>query len=150
MSSNYIKQNIEATTKSYVSSFVDAKAESNPQIVNRDTSPDCLRTMLPSTLGGGGTMPNEAYEAIFAKGLQAGGMESCRITDLVIDVDSLKAAVIAVADMVFLGEKSSMDFSWFLHFNGNGTKIVKIIEFVDSLTFTGLQQKMAGAAKQGE
>lgn len=95
-------------------------------------------------------MNNEAYEVIFTKGLRAGGMESANITDLVIDVDARKAAVTAVADMVFLGEKSSMDFSWFLHFNEEGTKIVKIVEFVDSLTFTGLQQKMAGASKQGE
>ncbi|KAM0547961.1 hypothetical protein ACHAO7_006916 [Fusarium culmorum] len=150
MSSINIKQNIEATTKGYVSSFADAKAENNPQLVNRNTSPECLRSMLPSILGGGGTMNNEAYEVIFTNGLQAGGMESANITDLVIDVDARKAAVTAVADMVFLGEKSSMDFSWFLHFNEDGTKIVKIVEFVDSLTFTGLQQKMAGVAKQGE
>ncbi|KAG8360319.1 hypothetical protein FVEN_g2310 [Fusarium venenatum] len=145
MSTANIKQNIEATTKGYVSSFVDARAENNPRIVNRNTSPNCLRSMLPSILGGGGTMPNEAYEAIFANGLQAGGMNSVNITDLVIDEDARKAAVTAVADMVFLGEKSNMDFSWFLHFNEDGTKIVKIVEFVDSLTFTGLQQKMAGA-----
>ncbi|CAF3453654.1 unnamed protein product [Fusarium graminearum] len=145
MSSINTKQNIEATTKGYVSSFADAKAENNPQLVNRNTSPECLRSMLPSILGGGGTMNNEAYEVIFTKGLQAGGIESANITDLVIDVDARKAAVTAVADMVFLGEKSSMDFSWFLHFNEEGTKIVKIVEFVDSLTFTGLQQKMAGA-----
>ncbi|KAF5238157.1 hypothetical protein FAUST_5671 [Fusarium austroamericanum] len=128
MSSINIKQNIEATTKGYVSSFADAKAENNPQLVNRNTSPECLRSMLPSILGGGGTMNNEAYEVIFTKGLQAGGMESANITDLVIDVDARKAAVTAVADMVFLGEKSSMDFSWFLHFNEEGTKIVKIVD----------------------
>ncbi|PTD09770.1 hypothetical protein FCULG_00007362 [Fusarium culmorum] len=128
MSSINIKQNIEATTKGYVSSFADAKAENNPQLVNRNTSPECLRSMLPSILGGGGTMNNEAYEVIFTNGLQAGGMESANITDLVIDVDARKAAVTAVADMVFLGEKSSMDFSWFLHFNEDGTKIVKIVD----------------------
>ncbi|CAG1964897.1 unnamed protein product [Fusarium graminearum] len=128
MSSINTKQNIEATTKGYVSSFADAKAENNPQLVNRNTSPECLRSMLPSILGGGGTMNNEAYEVIFTKGLQAGGIESANITDLVIDVDARKAAVTAVADMVFLGEKSSMDFSWFLHFNEEGTKIVKIVD----------------------
>ncbi|OBS19120.1 hypothetical protein FPOA_10844 [Fusarium poae] len=148
MSTANIKQNIEVTIKGYISSFVDARVENNPHIVNRNTSPDCLRSMLPSILGGGGTMPNGAYEAIFAKGLQAGGMDSVNITDLIIDEDARKAAVTAVADMVFLGERSSMDFSWFLHFNEDGTKIVKIVEFVDSLAFTGLQQKMAGAAKQ--
>jgi hypothetical protein len=150
MSSADIKQNIEATVKAYVASFVDARAENDPHLVNRNTSLDCLRSMLPSILGGGGTMTNEAYEAVFTQGLQAGGMDANNITDLVIDVDARKAAVTTVADMVFLGEKSSMDFSWFLHLNEDGTKIKRIVEFVDSLTFSGLQQKMAGGAKQGE
>ena len=61
-----IKQNIETTVKSYVTSFIDAREANDPKITNRDTTPDCLRSMLPSPLGGGGTMPNEAYEAIFA------------------------------------------------------------------------------------
>ncbi|RGP79046.1 hypothetical protein FLONG3_2952 [Fusarium longipes] len=150
MSSTDIKQNIEATVRSYVASFVDARAENNPQLVNRNTSSDCLRSMLPSILGGGGTMGNEAYETVFTQGLQAGGMDANNITDLVIDVNARKAAVTSVADMVFLGEKSTMDFSWFLHLNEDGTKIKRIIEFVDSLGFSRLQQKMAGAAKQNE
>ncbi|RBR19170.1 uncharacterized protein FIESC28_05635 [Fusarium coffeatum] len=145
-----IKQNIEATVKSYVTSFIDAREANDPKITNRDTTPDCLRSMLPSPLGGGGTMPNEAYEAIFAQGLKAGGMHANDITDLVIDVDARKAAVTTVATLVMAGEEISLDFSWFLHLNEDGTEINRIVEFVDSLTFTGLQKKMAGGAEKSE
>ena len=95
-------------------------------------------------------MPNEAYEAIFAQGLKAGGMHANDITDLVIDVDARKAAVTTVAKLVMAGEEISLDFSWFLHLNEDGTKIKRIVEFVDSLTFTGLQKKMAGGAEKSE
>ncbi|KAL4729703.1 hypothetical protein ACLX1H_004126 [Fusarium chlamydosporum] len=128
MSTINVKQNIEATVKSYVSSFIDARVENNPQLVNRDTTPDCLRSMLPSPLGGGGTMNNEAYEVIFAQGLKAGGMHANNITDLVVDVDARKAAVTSVADLVMGGEKMSLDFSWFLHLNDDGTKIKRIVD----------------------
>lgn len=95
-------------------------------------------------------MPNEAYEVIFAQGLKAGGMHANDITDLVIDVDARKAAVTTVAKLVMGGEEMSLDFSWFLHLNEDGTKIKRIVEFVDSLAFTGLQKKMAGGAEKSD
>lgn len=85
-------------------------------------------------------MTNDAYLHVFADGLKVGGMHKNTISDLIIDVDARKAAVTTVAELVFNnGEELKLDFSWFLHFNEDGDKICKIVEFVDSDTFKGVK-----------
>lgn len=137
-----IKTNIEATVNSYLASFIDAKAQNDPSLVNRNTSPDCIRQMLPTSLSGGGSMNNEDYQKVFAQGVDFAGMKKNTASDIVIDVDARKAAVTAVAELELpSGDKFNLDFAWFLHLNDDGSKIKKIVEFVDSDTFKGVQQK---------
>ncbi|SPJ75303.1 uncharacterized protein FTOL_05034 [Fusarium torulosum] len=139
---NDIKANIEATVNSYLTTFIDAKAQNDPSLVNRDTTPDCTRQMLPTSLSGGGSMNNEDYQKVFTQGMNFAGMKKNNASDMVIDVDARKAAVTAVAELESAsGEKFNLDFAWFLHLNDDGSKIKKIVEFVDSDTFKGMQQK---------
>ncbi|KAF5580154.1 hypothetical protein FPANT_9429 [Fusarium pseudoanthophilum] len=137
---NDVKSTIEATVKSYLTSFIDARVQNNRALVNRDVTADCIRSMLPSTLGGGFTMTNDQYLHVFTEGLKVGGMHKNTISDLIIDAEARKAAVTTVAELIFNnGEDLKLDFSWFLHFNEHGDKICKIVEFVDSDTFKGVK-----------
>jgi ketosteroid isomerase-like protein len=137
-----IKANIEATVNSYLATFIDAKAQNDPSLVNRNTTPDCTRQMLPTSLSGGGSMNNEDYQKVFTQGMNFAGMKKNTASDMVIDVDARKAAVTAVAELESAGgEKFNLDFAWFLHLNDDGSKIKKIVEFVDSDTFKAMQQK---------
>ncbi|KAF5709921.1 hypothetical protein FMUND_9765 [Fusarium mundagurra] len=149
---NDIKSVIEATVKSYLASFIDARTQSNPSLVNRNVTSDCKRSMLPSTLGGGFTMTNDQYLHVFTEGLQVGGMHKNTISDLIIDVEARKAAVTTVAELVFNnGEELKLDFSWFLHFNEDGDKICNIAEFVDSDVFKGVngtEAELSGEAQK--
>ncbi|KAF5677346.1 hypothetical protein FHETE_1859 [Fusarium heterosporum] len=139
---NDIKANIEVTVESYLATFVDAKAQNDPTIANRNTTTDCVRQMLPSTLGGGATMNNDDYEKVFAQGMEFAAMKTNTPSDVVVDVDGRKAAVTAVAELETSGgQKFSLDFAWFLHLNEDGTKIKKIVEFVDSDSFKSMQQQ---------
>jgi hypothetical protein len=147
-----IRSAIEATVKSYITSFIDARTQNNPSLVNRNLTPDCTRSMLPSTLGGGFSMTNYAYLHAFTEGLKVGGMHENTIFDLIIDVDTRKAAVTTIAELVFNnGEEIKLDFSWFLHFNQDGDKIFKIVEFVDSEKFKsvkGREGELSGEAQK--
>ncbi|KAF4331994.1 hypothetical protein FBEOM_14222 [Fusarium beomiforme] len=146
-----IKTAIETTVKSYLASFIDARIQNNPSLVNRDVTLDCTRSMLPSPLGGGFTMTNDAYLQVFTEGLKVGGMHKNEISDLIIDVDARKAAVTTVAELVFNnGEELKSDFSWFLHFNDDGDKICTIVEFVDSETFKRVKEREEELSRQGE
>ncbi|KAF4996445.1 hypothetical protein FGRMN_4502 [Fusarium graminum] len=137
-----IKANIEMTVKSYLATFIDAKAQNDPTIVNRNTTADCVRQMLPSILGGGATMNNEDYERIFTQGMEFAAMKANTPSDMVIDVDGRKAAVTAVTELeMSCGQKFSLDFAWFLHFNESGTKIKKIVEFVNSDSLRSMHQQ---------
>ncbi|KAG5742808.1 hypothetical protein H9Q69_010045 [Fusarium xylarioides] len=139
-----VKPAIEATVKSYLTSFIDARTQDEPSLVNRNVTADCKRSMLPSTLGGGFIMTNDQYLHVFTEGLKTGGMHRNTISDLIIDVEARKAAVTTLAELVFNnGEGLKLDFSWFLHFNEDGDKICKIIEFVDSDTFKGVKGREA-------
>ncbi|KAF5668529.1 hypothetical protein FDENT_11801 [Fusarium denticulatum] len=141
---NDVKLAIETTVKSYLTSFIDARVENNPSLVNRNVTNDCARSLLPSTLGGGFTMTNDQYLHVFTEGLKVGGMHKNTISDLIIDVEARKAAVTTVAELVFNnGEELKLDFSWFLHFNEDGDEICKIVEFVDSDTFKGVKEREA-------
>ncbi|KAF4422236.1 hypothetical protein F53441_14293 [Fusarium austroafricanum] len=151
--SNDIKSTIEATVKSYLASFIDARAQNDPSIVNRNTTDDCTRSMLPASLVGGQrelSMDNVAYQAVFTEGLKTGGMHKNTISDLVIDVEARKAAVTAIAELVFAnGEELELDFSWFLHFNDDGSKIKKIVEFVDSDGFKSVKGREGELSTEG-
>ncbi|KAF4964806.1 hypothetical protein FSARC_7298 [Fusarium sarcochroum] len=147
---NDIKERIEATVKSYLTCFIDARAKNDTSLVNRNTAPECTRQMLPSPLGGGATMSNDVYEKVFAQGLKLGGMHEHNATDLVVDVGRRKAAATTIANLVFVnGDKVDMEFVWFLNLNDDGSKITKIVEFVDSDTFQKVKAKMEGMAKEG-
>ncbi|KAF9784193.1 hypothetical protein IL306_008121 [Fusarium sp. DS 682] len=148
---NDVKTTIEATVKSYLTSFIDARTQNNPSLVNRDVTLDCTRSMLPSPLGGGFTMTNDAYLQVFTEGLKVGGMHKNTISDLIVDVDARKAAVTTVAELVFNnGEELKLDFSWFLHFNDHGDRICKIVEFVDSDTFKSIKGREEELSGEGE
>ncbi|PNP82667.1 hypothetical protein FNYG_03898 [Fusarium nygamai] len=89
-------------------------------------------------------MTNDQYLHVFTEGLKVGGMHKNTISDLIIDVEDRKAAVTTVAELVFNnGEDLKLDFSWFLHFNEDGDKICKIVEFVDSDTSRGVKGREA-------
>ncbi|KAF5975960.1 hypothetical protein FCOIX_7402 [Fusarium coicis] len=148
---NDVKSAIEATVKGYLTSFIDARVQNNPSLVNLNVTSDCARSLLPSTLGGGFTMTNDQYLHVFTKGLKVGGMHKNTISDLIIDAEARKAAVTTVAELVFNnGEELKLDFSWFLHFNEDGDKICKIVEFVDSDTFKGVKGREAELSGEAE
>ncbi|KAM0205823.1 hypothetical protein ACHAQI_008826 [Fusarium lateritium] len=139
-----IKANIEATVNSYLATFIDAKPQNDPSLVNRNTTPDCIRQMLPTSLSGGGSMNNEDYEKVFTQGMSFAAMKKNIASDMIIDVDARKASVTAVAELEKSGgDTFSLDFAWFLHLTEDGSKIKKIVEFVDSDTFKVMQQSQS-------
>ncbi|RMJ20025.1 hypothetical protein CDV36_000248 [Fusarium kuroshium] len=143
-----LRKAIEETTRGFIAAYKDGAEENKPAIINRNVADGCTRHLLPaSLLKALGAPPdfvidNAEYERLFAQDLEVGGVQRSDISNLTIDVEARKAAATTVTDMVCKdGETIVMEHSWFLSFNGDGSKVTKVVEFCDAESVHRLMAK---------
>ncbi|WYZ35720.1 hypothetical protein EsH8_X_000367 [Colletotrichum jinshuiense] len=153
------RQTAEATIKSFLESYTDGASQNDPSIINRDVTPDCTRHLLPGSMLKAFGMPpdfgisTDAYEKNFAKDIRAFSVHDNVISNLVIDAETRKAAFTSVSKIVFKdgSESLALEFSWFLDFNEDGSKVKKVIEFCDKDSVVIVHAKVEAAlAKSGD
>ncbi|KAJ4258271.1 hypothetical protein NW762_008420 [Fusarium torreyae] len=133
-----LRRKIEATVASFFAAYEDGKAQNNPSLINRDVTKDCLRYLLPDSfrkslgLPQDFAMSNEIYEQNYINDLKIGGVHNTVSSDLTIDLDARKAALTTKSDMIFNeGDTLALEFAWFFDFTEDGSKIKKVMEFVN-------------------
>ncbi|KIL92962.1 hypothetical protein FAVG1_04143 [Fusarium avenaceum] len=141
---------MEATTRQFFAAYVESGERNEPAIINRDVDPDCKRFYRPISLCHWFGVPpdwshdNEAYKAGITANLEHGSIKTCEVFNLTIDVDARRSAAMTVSNMVFKdGEELIMEHAWSLDFNGDGSKVVKVVEFSYHTRGIDLENKMA-------
>jgi hypothetical protein len=129
---------IENTTKGFLQSYVDAAQTKNTQLVSTYLAEDCRRSIGPPyylrSVGAPAdfTMSNDEYASEFGT-MEFYTFEAHEFYDLTIDTTNLKAGLRSELTGKFIdGKELSRTFVWFLDFNEDGSKIVKVYQHNDA------------------
>jgi len=132
-----LAQAIETTTKGFLKSYVDASQTKSMEALAAYLTDDCRRHVGPPAflIARGAppdySMSNEEYAAEF-NGMEHYQFEDHVLYDLVVDTQKLRAAARSEILVKFnSGETASRNFVWFLDFNEDGSKIVKVYQHND-------------------
>ncbi|GJC87754.1 hypothetical protein ColLi_10592 [Colletotrichum liriopes] len=156
-SSTDLRKAIEATTKSFLAAYTDSADQHDPSLINRDVTSDCTRHLLPNTMLKAFGVPtdfsidNASYLKNLVKDLRVCSVQNSVISNLVIDTEARKAALTSTSDIVYKEGSDShpIEFSWFLDFNEDGSKVKKVIEFCDKDTVLVMHARVeAGQPKE--
>ncbi|GKT47483.1 uncharacterized protein ColSpa_07664 [Colletotrichum spaethianum] len=134
-----IRKSIKATAEAFLASYEDGAAQNDPAIINRNVTPDCTRHLLPSSVPGALGLPadfsidNTTFQDVFAKDIQFLKFRNGVISNLVIDTEARRAAFTAVSEVAVVNSEESYPFecSFTLYFNEDGSRVRKVIEFLD-------------------
>ncbi|KAK6218388.1 hypothetical protein QIS74_06268 [Colletotrichum tabaci] len=134
-----IRKSIKATAETFLASFEDGSTQNDPAIINRTLAPDCARHILPSSVSEVLGLPadfsidNATFQGVFAKDIKVLKFRNGVISNLVIDTEARLAAFTSVFDVVVVssGETFPSEASFTLYFNEDGSKITKVIEFLE-------------------
>ncbi|KAF5660214.1 hypothetical protein FHETE_9043 [Fusarium heterosporum] len=139
LSAENIRAHIKATIDSFLLAYEDGRDANDSSIINRAVTPDCTRQLLPvslcEALGAPPEflMPNDLYQKLFTDDLSLGGVHNTTTRHLVVDLEARRAAVSTTQEFKYHnGEVIPLEFAWTFCFNGDGTKISKVIEVADS------------------
>ncbi|KAK1963241.1 hypothetical protein LY78DRAFT_749202 [Colletotrichum sublineola] len=155
-SSADLRKAIEVTTRSFLAAYTDAYDHNDPSLINRDVTADCTRHMLPSTmvkalgLPADISIPNEAYIQNITQNIRVYSVRDSVISDLLIDTEARKASFTSKSNIVYKEgwESHPIEFSWYLDFTEDGSKVKKVTEFCDKDTVLLLHGRvMAGQLK---
>lgn len=137
-SSPSLRSRIEATARAFLSAFEEGSAQQNASIINRDVTPDCKRYLLPASVPTAFGLPTDFYfdtkkfQETFADDIKKLHFKNNIMSNIVIDTETKKASFTSIAEVETNGgEKYQAEQAWFLYFNENGSKVVKVIEFCD-------------------
>ncbi|GJC88641.1 hypothetical protein ColLi_11479 [Colletotrichum liriopes] len=134
-----IRKSIKATAEAFLASYEDGSAQNDATIINRNVTPDCTRHLLPSSvpevlgLPADFSIDNQTFQDVFAKDIQFLKFRNGVISNLVIDTEARRAAFTAVSEVAVVDREESYPFecSFTLYFTEDGSKIRKVIEFLD-------------------
>lgn len=133
-----LRVNIDNTLRTFLAGYVDGAKDAT--IISDVLTPDCLRTFAPvSFLHAIGApadtaLDNKTYSDFYSAELPFAWAKSLdNISHVVIDVENKTAAATSVYTNEFSdGDTFRFEFAWFLTFTGDGMKISKVHEWVDS------------------
>lgn len=150
-----LRQTIEETLRGFLLGYEDAREKKDASQVNRLLAPDCRRHVSPTTFFTSMGMPpdfsfdNKTYEDKLAAEMQVQSVKRTEISNVVVDAEGRTAAATSVhhgecSD----GEAFALEFAWFLNFSDDGTKIVKVREWIDGPEAMRYQTKINGLLEQ--
>lgn len=149
INSDALRKVIEDTTRAFLNSYSDATAANDAALNTRLLTPDCTRILRPESFfkarGRASVLSNADYEDILALDLSIGGMENLAVSDVTVDAGSRRSSATSVWDMVFRdSDRAKMEVAWFLEFTADGTRITRIVEYVDPSVIVRTLEKLNG------
>ncbi|KAF6833599.1 hypothetical protein CPLU01_05475 [Colletotrichum plurivorum] len=144
-----LRQTIDETLRGFLLGYEDAREKKDPSQVNRLLTPECGRHISPKSFVKTMGMPSDlafdpkTYEQKVGAEMQVQQVTRTEISNVVIDAEARTAAAMSVhhgecSD----GEKFALEFAWFLNFSDDGTKIVKVREWIDGPEAVKFQGKV--------
>lgn len=140
-SSSSLRERMANTVHSFMATYEDASLANDASLINRDSTPDCTRHLLPACVPRAFNLPtdfsfdNAGIEAALATDLKVLKFEDVVISNLVIDTEALRAAFTSVSRIrpirADAGERYEAEGSWTLYFAEDGSKVRKAVEFCD-------------------
>lgn len=109
-------------------------------------SPDCMRYILPSTLGHSPTN-NEQYRSHLEKLKPIFSNFSLTVNDILEDKEASRICMYLRARADTLAGEYINEYMWTLDFDQSGTKITKVNEFVDTNMNRDFWPKLSQAMK---
>lgn len=90
------------------------------------------------------TFENDIYQHFFERDLKTMAVVSTEFLNLIVDPEKRTSAARTRHALKFKnGEEMSLEFAWFFDLNDDGTKITKILEFVDTREGIVMEEKNA-------
>jgi hypothetical protein len=133
-----LRHTIKATTAAFIKSYVDAGQAKQPHLLSTSVAENCVRYIGPvyflRSVGAPAdfSMSNAEYEADFGE-MAFYTIDTHEMYDLTIDTENLKAALRSeLFGTLVDGKEFSRTFVWFLDFNEDGSKIIKVYQHNDS------------------
>lgn len=155
MADTALYSKIEATVNSYVSSYSDAVEAKDAAVFSRTLTADCERQLAPGSMFRAMNIPfapkmdNAAYEDRMAQELVVLESNKIEALDMTIDTVGKKAGVRAASTLTLKGGNAfEIEFCWFLYFTDDGTKIKRILQFVDATGGSAFLAAMKEAASK--
>ena len=147
---------IEATVKSYVSSYAEAVQVNDASILSRALAPECQRELTPASMFRTIDIPfnpkmgNAAYETHMTKEIEFLEYAKAEIVNLMVDTVGRKAGARSSHTLKLKnGSAHVVEFCWFLDLTNDGTKIKYITQFVDATGGASFLAEMKQVASQG-
>ncbi|KAK2059061.1 hypothetical protein LY76DRAFT_592636 [Colletotrichum caudatum] len=134
-SSAELQKAIEITTRSFLAAFTDVNDQNDPSLINLDVEADCIRRMLPRTMVEAFGLPvdftitNEAYTQSIAQNIRVYPVQDSVISDLVIEIARPHSHRNRTSCRKEGWESHPVEFSWFLDFNEDFSKVRRVTEF---------------------
>lgn len=122
----------KSTQRQTAEAVVDAFNRMDIDAIISYRSDDCMRHILPSTLGHPPTN-NEKYRASLERLIKIFRNFSLTINDVIEDSESKRICMYLRARADTLAGEYINEYMWTLSFNESGTKIIEVKEFVDTV-----------------
>ncbi|TQN64369.1 hypothetical protein CSHISOI_11052 [Colletotrichum shisoi] len=150
--SSDIRKSIKATVESFLAAYEEGAAHNDASIINRNVTADCTRHLFPSSVPKALGLPadfsidNAAFQEVFAKDIKFLKFHNRVMSNLVIDSEERRAAFTGVSEVFVVnsGESYPFECSFVLYLTEDGSKIRKVVEFLDK---DGMM-KIATASKE--
>jgi hypothetical protein len=142
-------ETIEATTRFFLKSYEEAERAKDGGLVTRALHPGCKRQVMPASFirenpkRGDGSTDNATYRKEVQREVEI--LDDLKVDILYVCVDTRR--LMSTAHAAFRCHLESygwvlMEQVWTFHFTEDGTKIVKLDEFVDSFESIEMGKKL--------
>jgi hypothetical protein len=146
-SADNLRATMEATMIGFIDSHTAAVKHKDQAALSSYLTADCTRHLRPATFPATynfikAVETNAEYEARMTQEMAA--MDDTRATILTSTIDTVarKGSVHSEHWTKIGATEFTMEICWFLDFSADGTRVCKIVEFVDTLTSAKMVEQM--------
>ena len=142
-------ETIEATTRFFLKSYEEAARTKDGSLVIRALHPDCKRQVMPASFvreipkRGDGSTNNAVYQKEVQREVEMVDELKVDMLSICVDTRRLMSTSHAAFNCYFKSYGSvCMEQIWTSYFTEDGTKIIKLDEFVDSFESLSIGKKL--------
>ncbi|KAF2724724.1 hypothetical protein K431DRAFT_131598 [Polychaeton citri CBS 116435] len=138
---------LKSTQRLTAEAIVDAFNQMDIDAIVFYRAPECMRFILPASLNQPPTN-NEQYRASLLHVKAVFNNFSLTINDIVEDTGASKICLWLSARADTLAGEYINEYMWTMEFDATGTRITKMLEFVDAGTYRDFWPKLQKAIKE--